>query len=507
MSEPGRVYLVGAGPWDPGLLTVRGREVLGRADVVVHDYLVNPELLAWARAAATRIPTGHRPGRLSQAEICEILVENARAGRCVVRLKGGDPFIFGSGGEEAWALAEAGVPFEVVPGVTAAIAGAAFAGIPVTHRDFASTLGLCTGHGQGDGEADPVDWAALARMDTAVIYMGVKRLGVVAQALMAAGRAPETPVALVQWASRPSQRTVVTTLVRAVEDAEAAGLGPPVTAIVGEVVRLRAKLTWFEHKPLFGKRIVVTRSLEQQGMLAGALAELGAEVLSLPSIAFAPPEDGGPLARALADLGRYTWVVLTSANGVDFFLDAMKAARLDARGLGGARLACIGPATARRLEERGLLADLVPERYVAEGMVEALLAGGVAGARILLPRAAAARDVLPDALAAAGAAVDVVPVYQTVEPPADPGVLARIAGGEADLATFTSASTVEHFRRRFSDDQWSNVCSKIEAACIGPITTAAARRAGLRVTIEADPFTVPDLIEAIVAAGSPGPAS
>jgi uroporphyrinogen III methyltransferase/synthase len=493
----GRVYLVGAGPWDPGLLTLRGREVLGRADVVVHDYLVNPELLAWAPKGAVHIPTGHRPGRLSQAEICEILVENAQAGRTVVRLKGGDPFVFGRGGEEAEALAQAGLAFEVVPGVTAAIAGAAFAGIPVTHRRYGSTLGLCTGHGQGDGEADPVDWRALAGMDTVVIYMGAKRLPTVAAALMAAGRAPETPVALVQWASRPSQRTVVTTLANAVADAAAAGLGPPVTAIVGEVVRLREELAWFERKPLFGKRIVVTRSLDQQAAFSGALAELGAEVLPLPTIAFAPPEDATPLHTALADLGRYHWVVLTSANGVDFFLDALKAARLDARALKAARVACIGPATAQRLEDRGLLADLVPERSVAEGLVEALLATGVAGCRILLPRAAVARDVLPEALAAAGAVVDVVPVYQTVETPADPGVLARIAAGEADLATFTSASTVQHFRRHFDDAQWSNVCSKIEAACIGPVTTEAATRLGLRVRIEADPFTIPALIEAI----------
>lgn len=497
MSEAGRVYLVGAGPWDPGLLTLRGREVLGRADVVVHDYLVNPELLAWAPEGATRIATGHRPGRLSQAEICEILVENARAGRTVVRLKGGDPFVFGRGGEEAWALAQAGLPFEVVPGVTAAIAGAAFAGIPVTHRDFGSTLGLCTGHGQGDGEADPVDWRALAAMDTVVIYMGVKRLGVVSAALMAAGRAPETPVALVQWASRPSQRTVVTTLVRAVDDAAAAGLGPPVTAIVGEVVRLRAELAWFERKPLFGKRIVVTRSLEQQESLAGALAELGAEVLSLPSIAFAPPDDEAPLRQALDALGSYGWVVFTSAQGVDAFLDALRAAGRDARALKGARLACVGPATARRLEARGLLADLVPERFVAEGLVDAFRAMGVAGERMLLPRAAVARDVLPEALAAAGARVEVVPVYQTIEPPADPSVVARIAAGEADLATFTSASTVHHFRRRFDDDQWLKVCSSIEAACIGPVTSEAACRVGLRVAVEADPYTVPALIEAI----------
>ncbi|MCA9540224.1 MAG: uroporphyrinogen-III C-methyltransferase, partial [Myxococcales bacterium] len=351
MKAPGFVYLVGAGPWAPGLLTLRGRELLARADSVIHDYLVNEEILEFAAAGAERITTGAPGERLGQARVNALMIERARAGQVVVRLKGGDPFVFGRGGEEAEALVAAGVDFEVVPGVTAAVAGAAFAGIPVTHRGYGSTLAFVTGHRAADA-ADETDWSALARMSTVAVYMGAKRLADVARRLMAAGRAPSTPVALIRWATRPDQETLVSTLADCADAAERAGLAPPLTALIGEVVDLRDRIGWYEQRPLFGAAVVVTRSQGQHGALAGRLAELGAEVLALPTIAF-DPCDRAPIDKAIARLGTYDWVIFTSANGVDFFVDALLAADRDPRAFGRARIACIGPATARRLAGRG----------------------------------------------------------------------------------------------------------------------------------------------------------
>jgi uroporphyrinogen III methyltransferase/synthase len=501
MSAPGHVYLVGAGPWDAGLLTLRGRDLLARADVVVHDYLVNPELLEHARPDAERIAVGGgRAERLSQAEINALLVRLALAGRVVVRLKGGDPFVFGRGGEEAEALVQAGVPFEVVPGVTAAIACASYAGIPVTHRGFGSTLAFVTGHQRADGEAatEDVDWAALARMSTVVFYMGARNLEGLAKRLVDAGRAPETPVALVRWATRPDQRTAVATLADCAAVMDREGLEPPLTVIVGEVVGLRDRIGWYERKPLYGLRVVVTRSQGQQGPLAGRLRELGAEVLSLPTIRFEPPADPAPLRAAIARLDTYDWVLVTSANTVDFFLDALWASGRDARAFGRARLGCIGPATARRLQERGLRPDVVPEAFVAEGLLDALRAEGLAGRRVLIPRAEVAREVLPETLSAMGAEVDVVPVYRTVPAEVDPAVLARIAGGDVDVVTFTSASTVRHFCVGFSDEELARIRGRARAACIGPVTEQAARAAGFEVAVSAATYTIPGLVDALV---------
>ncbi len=502
MSAPGHVYLVGAGPWDAGLLTLRGRDLIARADVVVHDYLVNPELLEHARPDAERVAVGGgRDERLTQAEINALLVRRALEGRVVVRLKGGDPFVFGRGGEEAEALVGAGVPFEVVPGVTAAIACAAYAGIPVTHRGYGSTLAFVTGHQRADGEAatEDVDWSALARMSTVVFYMGARNLEGLARRLVEAGRAPETPVALVRWATRPDQRTVVATLADCAAVMEREALEPPLTVIVGEVVGLRDRIGWYERKPLYGLRIVVTRSQGQQGPLAGRLRELGAEVLSLPTIRFEPPADGAPLRAAIERLDSYDWVLITSANAVDFFVDALWAAGRDARALGRARLGCIGPATARRLEERGLRPDVVPEAFVAEGLLDALRTEGVAGRRVLIPRAEVAREALPDTLAAMGARVDVAPVYRTVPAEIDPAVRARVAAGEVDLVTFTSSSTVQHFCGAFGDEELARIRQGVRAACIGPVTEATARAAGFAVAASAATYTIPGLVDALVA--------
>lgn len=499
-AEPttGFVYLVGAGPWDPGLLTVRGREVLARCDAVVYDYLVNPEVLDWARQDAARLPVGRKPDRLDQDRINDLLVQRARRGDVVVRLKGGDPFVFGRGGEEAEALVAAGVPFEVVPGVTAAIAGAALAGIPVTHRGHGSTLALATGH-RAVFAADDIDWPALSRMSTIALYMSVRRLPAVRQALLDAGRDPATPVALIRWASRPDQQTHVTTLDRCVDTARDSGLEPPMTILIGTVVALRGTIGWYEKRPLWGRCVAVTRSKGQQGPLAHRLAELGAEVVALPTIAFeaAPP---GPVEAAVDRLGTYDRVIFTSANGVDYFLDALYAADRDPRAFGAARLACIGPATARRLRARGLVADAVPETFVAEGLLESLLAEGVEGQRILIPRAAVARQVLPEALRANGAHVDVLPVYRTVRPEIDPAARQRIVDGGVQLATFTSSSTVDHFRTLFDDAEFEAVRRAVGAACIGPITAETARRHGLRIEVVAERYTIPGLVDAMARA-------
>lgn len=497
MPVPGFVYLVGAGPWDPGLLTLRGRELLARADAVLYDYLVNPELLDHLPPQAERVPVGAPPDRMTQAEINAALVERAQRGQVVVRLKGGDPFVFGRGGEEAEALVHAGVPFEVVPGVTAAIAGAAFAGIPVTHRGYGSTLAFVTGHRAADGDArDGVDYPALARMSTVAFYMGVRNLDAVAAGLIAAGKRKETPVALIRWASRPDQETVVTTLEGCAAAATAAGLEAPMTILIGEVVALRDRIGWYEQRPLYKTRVAITRSQGQQGALAHRLAELGAEVIALPTIAF-EPADPAPIQAAIEHLATYDRVIFTSANGVDAFLDALYAAGRDPRAFAAARIACIGPATARRLRERGLVADQVPHQFVAEALIDALLEEGVAGQRILIPRAEIAREILPDTLRAHGAHVDVLAAYRTVPPPVDAAALARIANGEIDLVTFTSSSTVQHFRALFDDPTFERVRARIGAACIGPITADTARAHGLRVAVMATEYTIPGLVDAL----------
>lgn len=495
---PGIVYLVGAGPWDPGLLTLRGRALLERADTVVYDYLANPALLAFA-PTADHILVGEGASRPSQDEINRLLVERGLAGDVVVRLKGGDPFVFGRGGEEVIALAAAGVPFEVVPGVTAAVACAAYAGIPVTHRAFGSTLGFVTGHERPDAEHGAADWGALARLSTVVLYMGARRLGQVCDALLGAGRAPSTPVALVRWGTRPDQRTLVTTLAEAAAAVDEAGLTPPMIVIVGEVVTLRPAVSWYERRVLHGLRIAITRSAGQALALAERLEELGAEVVPFPTIEFAKPADPAPLEAALRALPTYDWVIFTSANGVDFGLDALRTAGLDPRAFGAARIACIGPATARRLEERGVLADRVPPTFVAEALLHTFLADGAAGRRFLLLRAEVAREVLPEGLRAAGATVDVVTAYRTCPATLPQELVDRVGAGGVDLVTFTASSTVRHFCERFEPSALTALQARVAAVCIGPVTAESARAAGFRIAVTATEFTIPGLVDALAA--------
>jgi uroporphyrinogen III methyltransferase/synthase len=486
------VFLVGAGPGDPGLLTVRGAEALGLADVVVHDRLVHPSLLDLAPAGAERIYVGKAPGRaeIEQAGINALLVEHGRAGRAVVRLKGGDPFVFGRGGEEAEALAAAGVPYEVVPGITSAIGAPAYAGIPVTHRGVSTHFTVVTGHEDPTKESADVDWEALARAGgTLVILMGAGRVGDIAARLVAGGRPPGTPVAAVRNGTRADQETVRATLATIAR----ADVRAPAAIVVGEVAAL--DLAWFETRPLFGRSVVVTRAREQASELRHRLEGLGAEVIELPAIAIEP------LAFDVPDLSNYGWLVFTSANGVAAFFDrGLTPAGLDARAVAGLRLAAIGPGTAAALVERGLRADLLPERFVAESLLEAFPTPAADGGRVLLARAEHARDVLPAGLSERGYAVDVLPVYRTVTATPDADALDRVRRGGVDALTFTSSSTVTNLCDLLGDVP----AAQPLVASIGPVTSKTALERGVRVDVEASEHTIDGLVEALLRALDPG---
>jgi uroporphyrinogen III methyltransferase/synthase len=488
------VHLVGAGPGDPGLLTVRALELLRRADVVVYDRLSQESLLDLAPAGAERIDVGKAPGhvRLPQEGINALLVARGRRGQTVVRLKGGDPFVFARGGEEAAALAEAGVPFEVVPGITSAIAVPAYAGIPVTLRHSSTSVTIVTGHEEpGAGDDGTVDWQAVARVGgTIVVLMGVARIGRIAAALMAAGRSPDTPVAAVQWGTRPEQHTVRATL-GTIGDRV---LGTPSTIVVGDVAA--CDLAWFENRPLFGRRIVVTRARDQASELTARLTALGAATVEVPAITIADPADEGAALAAAVDglaAGAYDWLVLTSPNGARRLLTALRAAGRDARALGGVKLAAIGPGTADVLAAANLVPDLVPPRFVAESLLESFpdrAADATAGGRVSLVRAAMARDVLPDGLAARGWQVDVVEAYCTEPAPLDEHALAALA--DAEIVTFTSSSTVTNFLATAGARAVPPV-----VAAIGPVTAATARDHGLVVDVEAAVHSIDGLVDAL----------
>ncbi|HJZ88383.1 MAG TPA: uroporphyrinogen-III C-methyltransferase [Polyangia bacterium] len=496
----GIVYLVGAGPGDPGLLTVRGAECLRRADVVVCDYLVSESLLEHAPAAAERIVIGkHGTGRtMSQEEVSALLVARAREGKLVVRLKGGDPFVFGRGGEEAEALAAEGVPWEVVPGVTAAVAVPAYAGIPLTHRDLAATVAFATGHERWDKEYSGIDWAALAqRTGTVVLFMSVRRLSVNLTALVEHGRDPKTPAALIEWGTLPRQRVVTGTLADLAARAEAAGLQPPAMLVVGDVVRLRERLRWFERRPLFGQRVLTLRARTQS--LAGALYELGAEVLELFAIRVVPPESYAPLDEALVKLGSYDWVVFTSQNAVGAVFERLMTAGRDARAFGRARVCAIGGETAAALRAHGVIADLLPDDAVAEGLVAAFATEEVEGKRLLLPRAAEARETFPEALRLRGAHVDVVAAYRTVRASAAEAgpVLERLRKGELDIALFASGSQVTSFFELVGGGA-AALLGRVLVGAIGPVTAEALRRRGVEPQVVPRRHTMGDLIEAIL---------
>ncbi|MGH9039163.1 MAG: uroporphyrinogen-III C-methyltransferase [Acidimicrobiia bacterium] len=488
------VYLVGAGPGDPGLLTLRGAEVLRRAEVVVYDRLSVATLLDLAPPGAERISVGKSPGRASlpQEEINVLLVERGKAGQEVVRLKGGDPFVFARGGEEAAALLHAGVPFEVVPGITSALAVPAYAGVPVTQRGMSTSFIVVTGHEGTRKIPNRTDWESIARVGgTIVILMGVANRGAIAERLMAGGLAPGTPVTAITWGTRPEQRTQRTTLAQL----GAAPVESPATMVVGAVAGL--DLRWFEDRPLFGRTVVVTRAREQASELMGRLRHLGAETVELPVIEIGDAADGGAALReAVRTVGDYDWVAFTSPNGVERFFAALDDLGLDVRALAGAAVAAIGPGTAAVLARGGIRADLMPSRFVAEAVVEAFPSGP---GRVLLPRAAVARDALPAGLEAKGWTVDVVEAYRTHLARPSPAALA--AARAADAVTFTSSSTVTNYLEVAGDGPHPPV-----VACIGPVTADTARAAGLSVTVEADEHTIDGLVQALVdVLAEPGP--
>ena len=490
------VYLVGAGPGDPGLITVKGREALEKADVVLHDHLANEALLRLAPLSSELIYVGKKKAEhaRTQEEICEIMIERARRGQQVVRLKGGDPFIFGRGGEEAEALADAGVPFEVVPGVTSPLGIAAYTGVPLTHRDHTSVVTFVTGH-----DVARIDWDRVGHAETLVIFMGLTTFGQIAQEIITRGRSPETPAMAVRWGTRADQETVCGTLESLPKLIEQSGLKPPATIIVGEVVRLREKLDWFGRLPLVGQRIVVTRAREQAGMLSAKLRALGADVIEMPAIEIVPAADYEPLDRAIRELDSYDWLIFTSANGVRYFVERLDASARDLRAI-RARVCAIGEATKSAVEALHLKVDLVGEEFVAESLVAAFRSIDLQGRRMLLPRAAVARDVLPRELGARGACVDVVEAYRTVVPEGAARKAADLFSGGRKVGwiTFTSSSTVQNFVQAAGTD----VLRGVKVASIGPVTTATAKELGLTVTVEAKVYTTDGLVDAILRHGS-----
>lgn len=496
-SKRGICYLVGAGPGDPGLMTIKGKECLSKAEVVVYDYLSNAEFLRFVPEGAEIIYVGKKAGAhtLRQEEIDALLVRKTAEGRVVVRLKGGDPFLFGRGGEEAEALVEAGLSFEIVPGVSSAIAGPAYAGIPVTHRDHNAMLTIFTGHEEpGKGESG-VDWKAIARAPgTKVMLMGVERIGETAKELMANGMAADTPVALVRWASRGNQETLVSDVAHIAEEVERQKFTAPAVAVFGGVVGLRERLNWFETRPLFGCKIAVTRTRQQAGELVDSLRALGADAYELPTIRIEPPENKKEFYELVSDSHTYDWIVFTSPNGVDAFFQAFYEIYNDARCMGMARIAAIGPATAARVRSYRLAVDVMPARYVAEEIIEALQEEtSVENLKFLLPRAEKAREALPDALNDLGAIVDEAVAYRTVPETADvSGGMRRFREEGADFVTFTSSSTAENFHALGLP--WPEGC---KAASIGPITSETLRELGYRVDVEAKEYDIPGLVRAL----------
>jgi len=499
MAAKGKVALVGAGPGDPGLITAHGLELIKKAEVVVYDFLANPALVENAPANAEKIYVGKKGGdhTLEQDGINKLLYEKAAVGNFVVRLKGGDPYIFGRGSEEMSYLVERGIEVEVVPGIPAAIGAAAYAGIPLTDRRYTASLAFITGHEDPTKSESTIHWEHLAKgVGTIVFYMGVKNLPEITKKLMEHGRPAVTPVSVVEWATMPRQRVVSGTLGTIAEVAARENIRPPALTIVGEVNELRGPLGWFEKRPLFGKTVVVTRSRAQASVLVEELRALGAETVEMPTIAIAPPDDYTALDAAVKRVADYDWVVFTSVNGVDAFFARLHAAGRDARALAGVKVASMGPATSQRLLEFGVAADFQPEKFVAEAVFEGLRAlEAPAGRKYLLPRADIAREALLDLLRAAGAVVDVVDAYKTVPGDFDAdGLRARIAEGAVDAVTFTSSSTARFFVERLGAGFVEENKSKFAAISIGPITSETLRSLGIDPAAESEVHTIPGLV-------------
>ena len=494
----GRVYLVGAGPGDPGLITVKGLECLRQADVIVYDRLVNKNLLAHAKAGAEMIFVGKGPKghAIKQGEINALLVQKAKEGNDVVRLKGGDPFVYGRGGEEAEALVEAGVPFEVVPGVTSATAVPAYAGIPVTHRGLTSSLAIITGHEDPEKEGSLLPWDKVAGMGTIVFLMGMDNLSTIVEELIKHGRPSSSPIALIRWGATPQQQTLEGTLADIVKKADEVGFAPPVVGVVGDVVKLREKLRWYDNKPLFGKRVLVTRSRKQASALSALLAQEGAEPVELPTIEIKAIEENLPLREAIGHIDKYHWLIFTSVNGVEAFFKALKDTGKDVRALARVRTCAIGPATADAIKDQGLGVDLMPEDYLAEGILQAFGKKEIKGTRFLLPRAEGAREALAEGLRKLGAEVEEVSAYRAVSPrQSRDAPLKMLLRGEIDIVTFTSSSTASNLAQMLNGRL--EALEKPLIACIGPITASTVQKLGLRVDVTASKHTVPGLVKAL----------
>lgn len=503
MKSKGTVYLVGAGPGDAGLLTLRGAELLARADVVVYDALINRDLLRLAPKTAEIIYAGKRAKdhAIPQDELNELLVARARAGKIVVRLKGGDPYIFGRGGEEAGELAKAKIPFEVVPGVSSIVAAPNFAGIPLTHREHCSSFTVVTGHEDPDKDGAGLDWAQIAKIPgTKVVLMGVARIRELAAGLVQNGLTDETPVAMIRWGTTGRQQSITGTLATIADVVEKTGFAAPAVTVIGDVVKLRPSLNWYETRPLFGRRIVVTRTREQASQLSSRLTELSAEVLEIPTIKILPTDRKAELADALLELNSYDWMVFTSPNGVTMFFESFFKAFEDMRDIGGVRIAAVGPATAAKLRELHLKVDLMPEEYISAKIAGAFTkVETIENLKFLLLRAEVATPELPKALEALGAIVDDIACYKTVPETEDfNGAAASLLEVGADWITFTSSSTVENFHARFDLPALRKKFPKIKLASIGPETTKALAALGLKPDKEAKPHTIEGLVNAVL---------
>ena len=497
----GEVYLVGAGPGDRKLITLKGVECLQRADVVIYDLLVNVRLLEHCRSHTEKIYGGKEAGKHKkrQSETNDLMIQHAKAGKTVVRLKGGDPFIFGRGGEEAQALAEAGIDFEIVPGVTSAIAAPAYAGIPLTHRCYASSVAFVTGHSAALGAHSTIRWEKLATaVDTLVVFMGVGHLREIAECLMEHGRKPETPIVLVRWGTTPQQETLEGTLVDIVQKAEAVDFRNPAAIVVGEVNVLREQLRWFDRKPLFGRKIIVTRATDQASNFVERLEDDGAEVIQFPTIEIQPVNDNAALDKAIACLATYNWVIFTSVNAVACFYRRLRENGKDARSLGHVRICAIGPKTVAALDQIGLCADYVPSK--SSGTTIAAELDNVHGQKILLPRAKIAPDDLPNSLREKGAIVDDIPVYDTVKTSSDgrEEIEADLLSGQIDMVTFTSSSTAINFFAMFDPDPPDTLLDKFHIAAIGPSTAATVKQHGLTASVIAKEASIEALAEEII---------
>lgn len=502
-DKTGTVYLIGAGPGDPGLLTIKAKECIETADVIVYDYLASPFLLDYARSDAQIIYVGKKGGdhTLSQDKINLLLVDKAKLGLDVARLKGGDPFVFGRGGEEAQMLLSHNVPYEVVPGVTSAIAAPAYAGIPVTHRDHTSFVSFITGHEDPTKKDTSMQWDVFAKSNATLVFlMGVKNLENIVKNLVKYGKPSDTPVALVRWGTTARQETVTGTLETIVQIVKQAKLKSPAIIVIGHVVSLREELAWFDKRPLFGKRIVITRARAQASGLVSMLSKLGAQCIEIPTIQIVPPEDTAPLKDCINHIKNYDWLVFTSVNGVKFFFDTLFTMGHDVRVLGHLKFACIGPVTKERLKDYGILSDILPKTYRAESVIDAFSKFDITDKKVLLPRAKLARTILPEELTKMGAKIDEVIAYETkLDDDGKKELISLLENNAIDAITFTSSSTVSNFMSQLESTNAIKLLKNVVTASIGPITSDTARSLGINPDIEAKEYTIPGLVDSLLA--------